>query len=142
MHQNKIVSILSLTQLTMITYFPARKIPTLPKSFWFFLIQISLYNAAFPLIILTDFPLNLVSCTQQMSADLHSKISSISPEPSLRVPTYTLQTWKSTNFVSSRGSPEAVARICSMKKVCSVKKTPVSESFFLIKLQTWGLQLY
>ena len=74
---------------------------TRPKPFSF-PIQKSLYPAAFPLIILIDFPLNLLSCscTQQMSTYLHSNISTISLDLSLRVPTFKLQTHKCTNLLS------------------------------------------
>lgn len=59
-----------------------------------------LYSAAFSLVILTDIPLNLVSCTQQISTDLCSSISKISPNSPLKTPTLTLQTWRSTSLLS------------------------------------------
>ena len=43
-----------------------------------FPIQNSLYSATFPLINLSYFPLNLDFCTQQMSSDWHSNISTVS----------------------------------------------------------------
>ena len=129
MHQNKIVSILSLTQLTMITYFSARKIPTLPKSFWFFLIQISLYYAAFPLIILTDFPLNLVSCTQQMSADLTPKylqflLNHLWESPHIHYKLENLQTLFLTGVVQKQ-SPGSV-----LWKRCVLWKKTLCQSLF------------
>ena len=65
-----------------------------------FSIHSSLYRAAFPLIILTDLPLNLVSSKQQMSTDLCSNIPTSSPELPLRVPTFALKTRKSANLLS------------------------------------------
>ena len=54
---------------------PFRSIlPSFPRVFP---IQNNLYSAVFSPIILFDFPLNLVSCTRQMSTELHSNISII-----------------------------------------------------------------
>ena len=58
---------LSLTMvklITLSTIFLAKTIPTRPKVF-LFPIHSSLHCAAFPLIILTDFSLNLVSSKQK-----------------------------------------------------------------------------
>ena len=66
------------------------KIPTPPEPFSF-LIQNSLYSAAFPIIVLTKFPLNLVSCTQQISNDIYLIITTISPCLPVRIPTFTRQ---------------------------------------------------
>ena len=54
-----------LISITLPAHFFVKKIPTSPKPFSF-PIQQSLYSSTFLLIILTNFPLNLVSCTQQI----------------------------------------------------------------------------
>ena len=64
-----ILSLTLLTYITLSTHFLAKKILTSPKLFSF-PIHSSLYCAVFPLIILTEFPLYLVSSKQQMSTDL------------------------------------------------------------------------
>ena len=76
-----------------------KKIPSAPKPIPFS-IQSSLYCAAFPLIIFTDFPLNLVSSKQQMPTDLCPNIPASSPELALRVPTFTMKIRKCTNLLS------------------------------------------
>ena len=76
-----------------------KKIPS-PSKPSPFSIKSSLYYDAFPLIILTDFPLNLVPSKQQMSIELCPNIPTSSPELPLRVPTFAMKTRKSTNLLS------------------------------------------
>ena len=74
---------------TLSTQFLGKIIQTNPKPFSF-PIQNSLYYSAYPLTILTDVSLNLVSCTQQMFTTTY-------PDLTLRVLTFTLPTRISTN---------------------------------------------
>ena len=74
-----ILSLSLLILITSSTQFLTKKILSPPKPIPFS-IHSSLCCAAFPLIILADFPLNLVSSKQQMSTDLYSNIPTSSPE--------------------------------------------------------------
>ena len=89
--------------ITLATHFSAKKVPIHPKPFSFH-VQNSLYSAI-PLTTPTDCCLNLVSCTTQMPSELHSNISTISPDLPLRVLTLTMQTHKSRNSFSWWCSP-------------------------------------
>ena len=92
-------SLILLILITLSAHFLAKNISPPPKSFPF-PIHSNLNCAAFPLVILTYFSLNLVSSKQEMSTDLCSNISRSSPQLPLRVPTFALKTCKSTNLLS------------------------------------------
>lgn len=68
--------------MTLSAHFLAKKIPI--TKLFSFPIQKSLYSAAYPLIILT-FPLNLLSCMQQMLTDLPSIIWPFSKSPHIYI---------------------------------------------------------
>lgn len=94
--------ILSLTLFIYITFssnFSVKKMPP-PLKALSFLSGIAYSQQIFPLIALTNFPLNLVFYTQQMRTDLRYNISTVPPDLPLRVPIFTLQTFKFTSRLS------------------------------------------
>ena len=129
-------SLILLILITLSAHFLAKNISPPPKSFPF-PIHSNLNCAAFPLVILTYFSLNLVSSKQEMSTDLCSNISRSSPQLPLRVPTFALKTCKSTNLLSSRldlhiGLHLSLVLLCSTSSLWKVPLPFVQFSFSIL----------
>ena len=118
------------------THFFVKKIPT-PKP-WSFPILNSFYSIAFQLTTLIGFPLNLISSTQQMSTE-RSNISSISPDLPLRVPTFTMQTSKSPNLLSSWCSCWMMVSVCLIL-LCTTSSLKVPVLFVQFNLSIYVIR--
>ena len=102
-----IQSFLLLVSITLSTHFLTKKIPSK------FLLTLKSRAAYTLLILLTDFLVNLISCTKQMSTSLRSDISTIPPDLPLRISTLTLYAYKlQTHFLDDIDAGWRSDRVC------------------------------